>query len=155
MNVMSISCKISSGEYARILFGIFFSEQWIWFVLPLLLFAALSIVDIRFIIVALMVLFIVIPMVISMLYFNYLLTVETRWSIVDKKIKAEKGKLFIEFEDGKSSPITIDKEEVSSVIVRSQYLLIELSVRRYQYLVVPVSAFDNKKQQEEFLAALS
>lgn len=132
-------CHITTSEYSRLLFSIFWSDNWFWFVLPIVLFAALGLLDWRYLVVALMTLLVVIPMVMALVYFYYMLTVETRWSIVEKTVSASSGGLLLDFGQGKST--LVGWKMVSGLYVKGSYVLVKLNVRRYQYLVLPRAAF--------------
>lgn len=132
-------CHITTSEYSRLLFSIFWSDNWFWFVLPVVLFAALGLLDWRYFVVALMTVLVVIPMVMALIYFNYMLTVETRWSIVEKTVSAGSGGLLLNFGQGKNT--LVGWKMTSGVYVKGSYVIVKLNVRRYQYLVFPRAAF--------------
>ena len=70
----------------RRLSGIFLADNWLWMVLPVALCGVLAVwIDVRFVIVALMVLFVVLPMLLALLYFYYGFSPEARWSIMEKR----------------------------------------------------------------------
>ena len=70
-------CSVTAGRYMRELCLMFLADSWLWMVLPIAVCAILAIwVDVRFVIVAMMVLFIVLPMVLALLYFYYGLSPE-------------------------------------------------------------------------------
>lgn len=132
-------CHITASEYSKLLFSIFWSNNWFWFVLPVVLFAALGMLDWRYFVVALMALLVVIPMVMALVYFYYMLTVETRWSIVEKTVTASNDGLLLDFGQGKTA--LVGWKMVSGVYAKGSYVLVQLNVRRYQYLVLPRGAF--------------
>lgn len=141
------SCKVSASDYMRQLCGLYFAHKWIFFVLPVLLCACLSVVNVNFFLVALMLLFVVIPMVLSLLYFNYALTPEVRWSVLDKSIDIDDNGLTLHF-DAESKidhDVVIPWNDVTSLIVKKRFLLLGLKVRRYAFLAIPVDAI--KKEQ--------
>ena len=84
MTIENVS--VPSGLYMRRLCLLFIADYWLWLVLPVALCAVLALwVDVRFVIVAMMVLFIILPMVLALLYFYYGLSPEARWSIMDSR----------------------------------------------------------------------
>jgi hypothetical protein len=65
----------------------FLADNWLWMVLPVSVCAVLAFwIDVRFVIVALMVLVVVLPMILSLLYLYYGFSPEARWSIMDKSV---------------------------------------------------------------------
>ena len=73
------NCSVTSGRYMRHLCTMFLADNWLWMVLPVAVCGALAIfTDVRFIIVAMMVLFIMLPMVLALLYFYYGFSPEAR-----------------------------------------------------------------------------
>lgn len=121
---MSISCKITSGEYAKAVFSHFFSDNWIFFLFPLLVCGCLSVHDIRILIVSLMVLFVVVPFIMILLYFNYMLTNSMVWSISEKTISlTTDGTLVLEFENPKLRTVTVNKGDVKNPYPQAQNTL--------------------------------
>ena len=85
----------------------FLADNWLWMVLPIAICAILAFfVDVRFIIVAMMILFIVMPMVLALLYFYYGFSPEARWSIMEKKLTIGNEGITLTFTDErmKSTP---------------------------------------------------
>ena len=73
------NCSVTSGRYMRHLCTMFLADNWLWMVLPVAICGTLAIfIDVRFIIVAMMVLFIMLPMVLALLYFYYGFSPEAR-----------------------------------------------------------------------------
>ncbi len=71
----------------RHLGAMFLAENWLWLVLPVAVCAVLAIwVDVRFVIVAMMVVLMVLPMLLALLYFYYGFSPEARWSIMEKQV---------------------------------------------------------------------
>lgn len=142
---MQFTCKANASVYAKILFKEFFKVNWFWFILPLAFFGCLSVVDVRFVIVACMVLLVVIPMVMSLLYINYMMTLSTRWSIVKKMVCVMPGALRLVASDGRERNIPFDT--VRKFFLSSSHICLELRERRYQYLIIPVSVFEEKPDE--------
>ncbi len=139
MTDMQYTCHAPSGDYARILFSEYMSVRWVWFVLPFAFFCCLAIFDLRFVLVAAMVLFVVIPMIMALLYINFMLTLTTRWSIAEKTIVSTQAGLQLTFDNGSQQLIAPDA--VSRFFTRNGYLCFELRERRFQYFIVPMSVF--------------
>ena len=137
---MQFTCQAASSHYSRILFKEFFKYNWFWFVLPLAFFGCLSLIDVRFVIVTGMVLLIVIPMVMSLLYINFMMTLTTRWSIIEKTVTVEKDALLLTATDGRQCRIPF--ERVKRFFPSLGYICLELTERKYPYLIIPVSVFE-------------
>ena len=151
--------KCSSSEYMRRLFAIFMGENWVWFVFPLLGLLSLSVLNVDFVIVALMAIFIVIPMVLTLLYFNYALTDEARLSIsktyiklkdeglVVNRLKDSDAESQLSEADNKETVVVESKEygwnEFSGMIVGSWGVALRHE-GRYRLFLIPEGAFDNE-----------
>ncbi len=149
--MIKFSCHVSAGEYARTVFSIFFAENWFWFLFPLIFFALLSVFDVRFLIVALMVLFIIIPMIGALLYINYLLTLETRWSIVEKELLVGDEGLTLRFAPGNMKDAHIEWRQLKGMFSKGGLLVFPLRMRRYQYLVIPLKSIEEQGVRKDFL----
>ena len=132
---------MTAGAYMRHLSAMFLADNWLWMVLPLAVCAVLAIwVDVRFIIVALMVLFIVLPMVLALLYFYYGFSPEARWSIMDKQVDLTAEGLELTFTDERMKKHAIPRDSVRSIIEKDDVWMLMMSGgRRYTCLMLPSS----------------
>ena len=136
-------CRVTSGEYMSRLCRMFLADNWLWMALPLAVCIILAIfIDVRFAIVAMMVLFIVLPMVLALLYFYYGLSPEARWSIMDKTVTINEDDITLEFTDERMKKHVIPKGDVLSIIETDNLTLIMLRGRRYTCLMLPTSIID-------------
>ena len=136
-------CRVSSGTYMRHLCALFLADNWLWLLLPVAICGILAIwVDVRFIIVAMMVLFIVLPMVLALLYFYYGLSPEARWSIMEKTVTIDDGGLTLDFADERMRTHVIPKDNVRHIIEKDDVLILLLSGKRYTCLMLPTSVID-------------
>lgn len=136
-------CSVSAGKYMRQLCTMFLADYWLWMVLPIAVCAVLAIwVDVRFVIVAMMVLFIVLPMVLALLYFYYGLSPEARWSIMDKAVTIDDNGISLEFSDERMKKHAIGWDDVRYIIEKEDVVLLMLRGRRYTCLMLPASVVD-------------
>jgi len=136
-------CSIQSGSYMRHLCLLFLADNWLWMVLPVALCAILAAwIDVRFIIVALMVLFIAMPMILSLLYFYYGFSPEARWSIMEKDVDINNEGATMTFTDPRMKTHAIRWDDVREIIIKNDALLLMLNGKRYTCLMLPSSAVD-------------
>jgi len=138
---MSIECgHVTAGSYMRELCLMFLADNWLWLVLPVAVCAMLAIwVDVRFAIVAMMVLFIVLPMVLALLYFYYGLSQEARWSIMDKSVTIGDAGITLEFTDERMKTHVIPRDNVRHIIEKDDVVMLMLDGKRYTCLMLPAS----------------
>ena len=121
----------------------FLADNWLWMVLPIAVCAVLAIwLDVRFVIVAMMVLFIVLPMVLALLYFYYGLSPEARWSIMDKMATIDVEGITLDFSDERMKKHAIGWDDVRYIIEKDDVVLLMLSGKRYTCLMLPASVVD-------------
>lgn len=150
---LSFSCKITSGEYCKIVFSHFLADNWIFFLFPILVCACLSVFDVRIIIVALMLLFIVVPFVMILLYSYYILTDSMIWSISDKKVTLTGDEtMILEFENSKLHTVKLSKSRVKRVLYHKGYVLFQVENVKYRFFVIPEDVFDDDLQRDGFMA---
>lgn len=151
----------TSGTYLSTLLGLWLPRHGWKVLLPLLLVALAGVIipDARLILVALMLLFIVIPMGMSFLYPYYMLTPEARRAIVRKQVIVEPGEsLTLHYlpeekteetiiegsEDTPAFPIPEDETIPWTMIRRVKYTTTAcvyiLDTRRLQFIIVPYTA---------------
>lgn len=139
MTIENVS--VPSGLYMRRLCLLFIADYWLWLVLPVALCAILALwVDVRFVIVAMMVLFIILPMVLALLYFYYGLSPEARWSIMDKIVTLDDRGITLDFTDERMKKHVIRWDDVHSIIEKDDAVMLMLiGGRRFTCLMLPAS----------------
>jgi hypothetical protein len=121
----------------------FLADSWLWLILPVAVCGILAIfIDVRFVIVAMMVLFIVLPMILALLYFYYGLSPEARWSIMEKTAVINDEGITLNFVDERMRTHVIRWNDVRSIIEEEDVLLLMLRGKRYTCLMLPSSAID-------------
>lgn len=137
-------CKVTPGCYIRHLCALFFADNWLWMALPVALCAVLAVwIDVRFVIVALMVLFIVLPMLLALIYFYYGLSPEARWSVMEKSLTIDDNAITLIFTDERMKKHVIRWDDVRDIIEKDDAVLLMLSGgRRYTCLMLPASMIE-------------
>ena len=135
------NCRVTSGQYMRQLFMMFLADYWLWMAMPLAVCAILAIwIDVRFIIVAMMVLFIIMPMVLALLYFYYGFSPEARWSIMEKTVTLDENGITLDFTDDRMKKHAIRWDDVHYIIEKDDAVMLMLNGgRRYTCLMLPAS----------------
>ena len=137
------NCSVSSGTYMRHLCAMFLADNWLWMVAPVAICALLAVwIDVRFLIVALMVLFIVLPMILALLFFYYGLSPEARWSIMEKTTTIDLTGMTLSFLDERMKTHVIGWDDVRDIIEKKDALLLMLKGRRYTCLMLPASVIN-------------
>ena len=118
----------------------FLADNWLWMVLPVAVCGMLAyFIDVRFIIVAMMILFVILPMLLSLLYFYYGLSPEARWSIMEKTTTFDDSGITLDFADERMKKHVIPREDVLNIIEKDDTLIIMLRGKRYTSLMIPSS----------------
>ncbi len=119
----------------------FLADYWLWMAMPLAVCAILAIwIDVRFIIVAMMVLFIIMPMVLALLYFYYGFSPEARWSIMEKTVTLDENGITLDFTDDRMKKHAIRWDDVHYIIEKDDAVMLMLNGgRRYTCLMLPAS----------------
>ena len=137
------NCCVPSGTYMRHVCLMFLADNWLWMVLPIALCGVLAVfVDVRFVIVALMVLFVVLPMILALLYFYYGLSPEARWSILEKDVVIDNEGITLLFTDERMKTHAIARDNVRNIIENDDVLMLMLKGKRYTCLMLPSSAIN-------------
>lgn len=138
------NCSVSSGTYMRHLCSIFLADNWLWMVAPVAICVMLAIwIDVRFAIVAMMILLMVLPMILALLYFYYGLSPEARWSIMDKQVDLDNDGLTLTFSDERMKKHVIPWDNVRYIIEKDDVWMLMLGGgRRYTCLMLPTSTIN-------------
>ena len=142
MTIENVS--VTSSQYMRHLCSMFLADNWLWMVLPVAVCGVLAVwVDVRFIIVALMALFLVLPMILALLYFYYGFSPEARWSIMEKTVDINLDGMVLSFSDARMKKHAIRWDDVRHIIEKDDAVLLMLAGgRRYTCLMLPASVVD-------------
>lgn len=135
--------SVTSGTYMRHLCTLFLADNWLWMVLPVAVCALLAVwIDVRFVIVALMVLLVVLPMILALLYFYYGFSPEARWSIMEKTVSVDSKGLNLSFTDERMKKHAIRWDDVRNIIEKDDVIMLMLKEHRYTCLMLPTSVVD-------------
>ncbi len=133
-------CSVTAGCYMRKLCALFLADNWLWMVAPVAVCAVLAVwIDVRFVIVALMVLFVVLPMILSLLYFYYGFSPEARWSIMEKTADVSPQGITLNFADERMKKHAIRWNDVRYIIEKDDVVMLMLKGKRYTCLMFPAS----------------
>ncbi len=160
----------SSGDYLAILMGLWLPRYGWVVALPLVVCAVIgATLDVRFLFIALMLLFIVVPMLMSFLYTYYMLTPEARRAVTRKVLEIDDGKtlrlvylppekpvmktplLGVDSDSMESevdivvpAPEVIKWETIKKVKYSSKFIIYILDTPRLQFILVPYEAMPRK-----------
>ena len=136
--------SVPTSHYLRQLGRLYLLDRWPWLLAPLLLcgILAAALSDVRWAVVGLMLLFMVIPMVLSLAYINYALSMEARWSVLSKSLTIDDSGFHLNFEDERMHDRLIPWHEISGIKVGGEAFLVMLMVRRYTFLMIPFTIIE-------------
>lgn len=145
--------KVSSGQYLAVLSRRFLADNWIWLAIPVVVCCSLAYVNVNFLIVSLLLVCVAIPMLLALIYFYYILTLEASWSVVDKAVEINgNGDLLLHFADEQRRDHIISRNGIKSATIGHGVVVMELSVRRYTFFVIPFSQFDTDADIVDFVS---
>lgn len=102
--------------------------------------------DLRIILVALIILFLIVPFVISHIYFSKLLTAEAQQALTPKHVEISPGesvKEFFESSDKENiplQPICHDWKDISEAKINNKNIILTFSNKNSTTLIIPISA---------------
>ena len=112
-------------------------------VLPVALCAVLAVwIDVRFVIVAMMVSLVVLPMVLALLYFYYGFSPQARWSIMAKTLDITREGITLRFADERMKTHVIMADDVRGIIEKDDVVMLLLGGKRYACLMLPASVIE-------------
>lgn len=151
--------SIPQGTFARILLLRHLHRTWWIYAMPVAACAALAFLDVRFLLVALMVVFIMIPMALLLVYINHGLDPVNRYNIMRKSLTADADKLTMAINEEyglKNKNVTFNWNEIDSRHrISSHCLLLNLRTARHRFIAIPISSFADERQLRSFLGYLN
>ena len=170
---------IGKGTYFAITLTSWLSQWWWSIALPMAICGACATFDLRFLFLALILIFLVAPMVVMMLYFSYILAPQALYSIMPKTLTICDDHIILHFvqEEKKDSEkdtqgdetteqeeaipykplpdVTLQISSFGKAIIDGDNILLPYRNHRHQYLVIPRAAFKNAQQFSEFYQLFS
>ena len=156
MSIKLENIKVESGQYMRPLWQMYFRRNWPWFLLPLVVcgIGGLLMHDVRWLVVGLMLVFMVFPMLMILIYINYALTLEVRWSLMEKTVEIDKEGLHLTFTDQRMKSRNIAWHDIKMVTRDDRYYYFHLRVRPYNFLLIPRESLVSQGVNEKNLLML-
>ena len=137
--------SVSNSKYCYLLMREYFLVNWWIYCIPLIACILAGLFDFRFILVALMIMFILIPMALYFVYVTYGLLPENRYSIMKKNaIVNEKGielHLSEEYVKNTNKHIFISWTTIEKIKITNHFMLIFFKTGKFRFLVVPTESF--------------
>lgn len=131
--------RATPGSYVRRVMGMWCGRWWWTMALPIVVCAALTLVEPMWLFVAMMILFLLVPGVMSLVYYRYALTTEAMTAIQEKTVTVGEKALTMHLcESGKEKRIAA--ADIVSVEDTGRTLVVRLKGGRYNHLAIPVSA---------------
>lgn len=144
--------RCAPRDYMRSLAIAWLSVRWPWFAVPLLAAVVWSFFDLRAVYVCLIMIFIVYPMALSFVWFNYAFSEQSRRAVSPKTVTCSKQGLRIDYKPIAEglSPLpaqTLDWASVRSVETSSRGTTLVIGSRLDDRLSIPADAFDAESWQ--------
>lgn len=147
--------SIPQGTFARILLLRHLRRSWWIYAMPVTACAALAFLDVRFLLVALMMVFIMIPMALLLVYINHGLDPVNRYNIMRKSLTADADGLTMEINEEyglKNRNVAFEWNEIDSRHrIISHCLLLDLRTDRHRFIAIPISTFTDERQLRSLL----
>lgn len=147
--------KVASKDYLMIVFYSLLQKYWSWILLIFTALITLSVLDVRWLIVLLNVIFIIIPFIMAYLYIWHGMKPEVRYSTVEKHVTLSEKGLLVEYNDSKNTLIKWD--EISEARNNDKFIIFTFKKSKYLYFIIPHTAFRNEndiKEVKEYIMKL-
>lgn len=146
--------KLSAGAYMKALFPRYMRSRWYLFAVVVVPFVALSFVDINFVYVALMALFLIVPMMLGYVYFYYAFSDDCVSSIRKCRVDTTEEGLCRRYYDDSDEEVGEQLERwdsFASAELSGEALLLYRKKKKFVFQMIPESAFPNVSDFEEFV----
>lgn len=137
--------KLSASEYMRVLFPKYLSARWFFFAIAIVPFVVLSFWDLRFVYVALMIVFLLCPMLLALAFLRYAFSDECVACIRRCRVQVVKhlGVKFLYVDDDGNPCGTkfFSFGEFRLTEIGQRYILLAKTGSRFQFLLLPAAQF--------------
>lgn len=126
-------------RYVRRIMSMWFGRWWWTMAVPVLVCVALSAVNAVWIFVAMMILFLLVPGIIAMVYYNYALTPRASMALADRTVTLRAKSLVVRMVDsGKEEVYT--PTDIRSVEDSGKRLIVRFHKPQYSHIAIPMTA---------------
>lgn len=144
--IETLPYRISSSRYFSIIFRDLLKKWWSVALLLFLLLVAVTCCDLRFGIVLLMVLFLVLPMIVLLVYYNYALRPEAFYSVVEKVALIGDAGIDCIYDEQQRSVLAWERVE-RVVLAKDAY---HIYTGPHTYFYLPKDAFADAAMLQQF-----
>lgn len=142
--VVSSIFKLPASAYMKVLFPLYLQRKWYIFAVLVLPFAALSFVNLNFLLVALMVVFLVVPMLLGYAYFYYALSEECISSIRRSFIEVSEFGItrhFVDEDDCSCGDMSFEWSLFDAFEIDVNGIYLHVRKKKLSFLLIPRAAF--------------
>lgn len=146
--------NIDSGIYAGILIKLYLKKAWWAYAIPAIALVIAGVGDMRFMLLALIYVFLVIPMIMAFAFTFYGLIKESRYSILRHRMLADEQGMEFFFIDENGCDIEHHKmlwKYVRHIHPQRENMVLTLKTGRFKFIVIPYTAFSGKNDMLEFI----
>jgi hypothetical protein len=140
--------RLKPSQYVKAIASMWITRWWWIFAVPLAVILLMAVaMDVRFYVVALMMIFIIIPMILGLVYFNYALTPEACFSTINHTITVSRVGLRVDYvretDDERQLPAReIPSNDILSYEDTGNSIFVHLRGGRYKIEIIPIEAID-------------
>lgn len=154
--VETASFSILSGRFVRMLMMRHIGRMWWVYALPVVACLGLAFADIRFLLIALMLVFVILPPLLFFVYFNYGLDPLNRYNVMEKTLVADEAGLSMLIDEKyglKNNVVRLSWDDVAGREVQAGCVVIYVhKYRGNRFVAVPLSAFPSEQVLRDFIA---
>lgn len=147
---------ISSSEYSHILVSRYLASVWWAYAIPGLALIGLGFADIRFLFLAAIYIFLVIPAFAAFSLITYGLIPESRLSIIPHRLDIDEEGLTFSFPNQENPESIVQTQrilwsEIARINPTAKRLILCLKNGRLRFIVIPYTAFSSPEQLMQFM----
>lgn len=142
----TLAFRVSSSSYFSILFRQLLSKWWSALLLILILLIGAICFDVRFGIILLIFLFLILPLILFFVYYNYALRPEAFYSVVEKTVLIKEDGIYCIY-DERERPV-FKWQQVERIVLHKKAFLIYTG--KYTYFYLLRSAFASIEDMNDF-----
>lgn len=146
--------NIDSGAYAGILIKLYLKKMWWAYSIPAILLVLMGVGDVRFLLLALIYVFLVTPMIMAFAVTFYGLIKESRYSILRHILQVDEQGCEFVYVDGDGCEMDRDNVkwlDVKHIYPKQKYLIVALKTGRFKFFAIPYTAFADKDEMLMFI----
>ena len=140
--VLEAPCRVGAGTYIKRAMSLWVTRRWWWIAMPLLSCVALMVVNVKWSVIAIIIVLALLMMLLSLVYFNFVFSPYARWSVMEKTVEVDVNGIHFAFVHPKMKKHELEWDSIRSIQFRDDSTVLRLKESPVAFVLLPVLDYE-------------